>query len=61
MKVIEDGGGVTENDTDELRFEFKGPLSIYITEKKHTKDVHFTIPFTFSPKYHTDGRETLLK
>ena len=46
MKVREDGSGVTEIDTDELRFEFKGP--IYITEKKHTANVHFTIHVHFS-------------
>ena len=59
MKVREDGSGVTENDTDKLRFEFKGPIY-------NGKEAYDECPFhnprsLFHPNSITDGRETLLK
>ena len=40
IKVREDGIGVTENDTDEVISNLKA----HVPDKKHTKNVHYTIP-----------------
>ena len=50
MKVREDGSRVTENDTDEVCFEFKGPF--YRIRNIRRMSI-IQSPFTIPPKCHT--------
>ena len=50
MKVREDGSRVTENDTDEVCFEFKGP--VYRIRNIRRMSI-IQSPFTIPPKCHT--------
>ena len=59
MNVREDGSGATENDTDELRFEFKGP--IYNGKEAYGECPIHNPHSLFHPNIIPDGRETLLK
>ena len=46
MKVREDVSGVTENDTDEVCFEFNGPI-YRMTNVHYTIPVHYTTQMSY--------------
>ena len=58
MKVREDGGRVTEIDTDEMCFEFNGPI-YRITNIWRMSITQF--PFTIPPKCHTRWPRNIAK